>query len=87
MKKKLVTLPLAESLTRSRAAEIVQAASAYEAHLMIELDQRIVNAKSVLGLLSLSNAETRQATLVADGPDEEAASEAVIRLLSGTEEA
>ena len=87
MKKTLVTLPRAASLTRSRAAEIVQAASAFEAHLMIELDQRIVNAKSVLGLLSLSSAATRQATLIADGPDEEAASAAIIRLMSDAEDA
>ena len=83
MTKTVFTLPGAESLTRSRAAEIVQAASRFEAHLMIELGQRIVNAKSVLGLLSLSNSEKREAALVADGPDEEEASRTLLAMLAG----
>lgn len=65
-------------MTRANAASVVQAASRFEARIMIERRQKIVNAKSTLGLLSLYTDLQEPLTLLADGPDEQDAAQAVI---------
>ena len=69
-------------LTRAMAAELVQAASAFEARVMIQRDQKIVNAKSMLGLLSLGTDEQANMILIAEGADEAAAADAVLKVLA-----
>ena len=69
-------------LTRAMAAELVQAASAFEARVMIQRDQKIVNAKSMLGLLSLGADEQANMVLIAEGADEAAAADAVLKVLA-----
>ena len=69
-------------LTRALAAEVVKTASRFEARVMIPRHQKIVNAKSTLGLLSLSADDQSDMVLVAEGPDEAAAVEAITALLA-----
>ena len=76
-----VTFPENKPLTRALAAEVVQTASRFEARVMISRHQKIVNAKSTLGLLSLSVDDLNDLVLIADGPDEAAAVEAISALL------
>ncbi len=80
MIRKPIRLPKGEPLTRATAAEVVQTAANFEARVMIQRDQKIVNAKSMLGLLSLSADDREDLTLVAEGVDEAAAAEAVCAL-------
>lgn len=70
-----------QPLTRTLAAEIVQTASSFEARVMISHHQKLVNAKSMLGLLSLSMDDQEGMQLVCEGTDEAAAAEAVAALL------
>ena len=70
-----ITFPHCAPLTRRGAALLVQEASRYESRLMIEHDAKIVNAKSMLGLLSLGADAQSRLQLLAEGPDEEAAAE------------
>ncbi len=77
-----ITFPHCAPLTRRGAAMLVQEASRYESRLMIEHDAKIVNAKSMLGLLSLGADAQGRLQLLAEGPDEEAAAEGIIKLLS-----
>ena len=49
---------------------------------MISRHQKIVNAKSTLGLLSLSAEDQTDLVLIADGPDEAEAVEAIQALLA-----
>ena len=81
MIRKPITFPANVPLTRSLAAEVVQAASQFEARVMIQREQKIVNAKSMLGLLSLGTDEQSNMMLVAEGADEEAAAAAVLAVL------
>lgn len=81
MIRKPITFPGNQPLTRTLAAEIVQTASRYDARVMISRHQKIVNAKSTLGLLSLSADDQNDLVLIAEGPDEQAAVEAVCALL------
>ena len=54
---------------------------------MIERDQKIVNAKSMLGLLSLGLEAQSGMVLLAEGPDEAEAVAAIEQLLSQGAEA
>ena len=81
MIRKSIAFPDNQPLTRAWAAEVVQTASCFEARVMISRHQKIVNAKSTLGLLSLSAEDQNDLVLIADGPDEAAAVEAIVALL------
>ena len=82
MIRKPINFPGNQPLTRALAAEVVQTASRFEARVMISRHQKIVNAKSTLGLLSLSVEDQSDMVLVADGADEAAAVEAIMALLA-----
>ena len=68
MIRKPISFPNRSPLTRRSAALLVRDASRFESRLMIEHNAKIVNAKSMLGLL-------------AEGPDEAAAADAMEALL------
>lgn len=55
------------------ATFFIQKANTYHCPIWIEKDDRKVNAKSLLGVLSLGIAKGMTVTLIADGEDEEAA--------------
>lgn len=82
MIRKPISFPANQPLTRALAAEFVQVASRFEARVMISRHQKIVNAKSTLGLLSLSADDQNDLVLIAEGPDEEAAVAAILELLA-----
>lgn len=75
---KPITFPHHQPLSRTIAAQVVQTASRYEARVMIRRHQKVVNAKSMLGLLSLDADEQNEMFLVCEGEDEAAAAEAVM---------
>lgn len=82
MIRKPITFPGNVPLTRALAAEVVQTASSYESRVMIQREQKIVNAKSMLGLLSLGAEDQSNMVLIAEGADEEAAAAAVLSMLA-----
>ena len=82
MIRKPIVFPGNAPLTRALAAEVVQTASAYEARVMIQRNQKIVNAKSMLGLLSLGTEEQSHMVLIAEGVDEAEAAAAVLAVMA-----
>lgn len=82
MIRKPVAFPQDVPLTRALAAEVVQTASRFESRVMIQQEQKIVNAKSMLGLLSLGTDDQANMVLIAEGADEEAAAAAVLAVLA-----
>ena len=82
MIRKPIAFPKDIPLTRALAAEVVQTASRFEARVMIQQEQKIVNAKSMLGLLSLGTEDQANMVLIAEGADEAAAAEAVLAVLA-----
>ena len=82
MIKQPIAFPAGQPLTRAGAAQLVQIANRYDCRVMIEHCQKLVNAKSMLGLLSLGVEEQAELTLVADGAEEEAAVAAIVELLN-----
>lgn len=60
------------------ATFFIQKANEYKSTVWIERDERKVNAKSLLGVLSLGITKGVNVTVIAEGPDEE---EAVCKLV------
>ncbi|WP_067727132.1 HPr family phosphocarrier protein [Oceanobacillus damuensis] len=83
MVKKSVKVELETGLQARPAAQFVQEANRYSAHLFLEKDGKKVNAKSIMGLMSLAITKGEMITLVAEGPDEQ---EALNHLASFVEE-
>lgn len=81
MIKQPIVFPAGQPLTRTSAAQLVQIASRFECRVMIEQNQKLVNAKSMLGLLSLGVEEGGMQLLV-DGAEEEAAAAAIVEWLN-----
>ena len=63
------------------ATFFIQKANAYKCSVWIEKEDRRVNAKSLLGVLSLGIAKGMTVTLLADGTDEESAIAGLVALI------
>ena len=63
------------------ATFFIQKANEYKSTVWVEKEERRVNAKSLLGVLSLGILGGTEVTIIADGVDEEAAVEALVKLV------
>ena len=64
------------------ATFFIQKANEYKSSIWVEKDERRVNAKSLLGVLPLGIVKGTVINLIADGPDEEAAINALVELIN-----
>ena len=64
------------------ATFFIQKANEFKSSIWVEKEDRRVNAKSLLGVLSLGIVGGTRIRVIADGPDEEAAVEALIKLVN-----
>lgn len=65
------------------ATFFIQKANEFKSGIWVEKDERRVNAKSLLGVLSLGIGKGATITLIADGADEKEAIAALSELVSG----
>lgn len=63
------------------ATFFIQKANEYKSSIWVEKEERRVNAKSLLGVLSLGIVGGTTVKIIADGPDEEEAVEGLINLV------
>ena len=63
------------------ATFFIQKANEFKSSIWVEKEERKVNAKSLLGVLSLGIVKGTTINLIADGPDEEAAIKALVELI------
>lgn len=59
----------------------MQIASQFESSIYLECEDKQVNAKSIMGMMSLGLAAGEEVTVTADGADEEAAMERIEQFL------
>ncbi|MBE6973647.1 MAG: HPr family phosphocarrier protein [Ruminococcaceae bacterium] len=64
------------------ATFFIQKANEFKCSVWVEREERKVNAKSLLGVLSLGIVKGTAINLIADGSDEEEAVEALVKLIS-----
>ncbi len=83
MIKKFVTVRSKDGLDARPIALLVQEASQYSSQVYIEIDNKKINAKSIMGMMSLSIGNGEEMAVVTNGEDEELAADGVVTFLSG----
>lgn len=73
MVKKMVTVELASGLEARPAAMLVQVASQYNSAIYLESEAKRVNAKSIMGMMTLCLTTGKAIMVEAKGDDEEQA--------------
>ena len=77
-----MTINIPKGLDARPVALLVQVASQYESSIYVEIQEKKVNAKSIMGMMSLGLAQGEQITIIANGPDEQAAVDAIDTYIS-----
>ena len=81
MLRKDVTITNNIGLHARPATFFIQKANCYNCSVWVEKEERKVNAKSLLGVLSLGIAKGMTITLIADGQDEAKAIDGLVELV------
>ncbi len=83
MTKKNILVKLQGGLEARPVALLVQEASKYDSTIYIQSGEKKVNAKSIMGMMSLGLDEGDELMVSADGADEEVAVGNIEKFLSG----
>lgn len=83
MIKKSVKIQLSNGLEARPVALLVQVASQYDSTVYLETNDKRINAKSIMGMMSLGLNSGEEVTVICEGADEETASVEVEKFLSG----
>jgi catabolite repression HPr-like protein len=82
MVSKKITIKIPTGLEARPVALLVQVASQYESAIYVECEDKKVNAKSIMGMMSLGLAAGEEVTVSAEGADEQAAIDNIEKYLS-----
>ena len=80
-----ITIRLENGLEARPVAMLVQEASKYESSVYLEAGTKKVNAKSIMGMMSLGLNAGEEVTVIAEGTDENAAVDSLEDYISGKE--
>ena len=79
---KEVTVENQVGLHARPATFFIQKANEYKSSILVEKEERRVNAKSLLGVLSLGIVGGTTIRIIADGTDEQAAVDGLVKLVN-----
>jgi catabolite repression HPr-like protein len=79
---KEIVINIPTGLEARPVALLVQVASQYECSIYVVSDDKRVNAKSIMGMMSMGISAGETVTVMADGPDEKTAIENIEKYLS-----
>lgn len=85
MMTKDVTINIETGLEARPVAQLVQVASQFDSKIYLEVEDKKVNAKSIMGMMSLGLAAGEKVVISAEGEDEEQAIESIENYLNNTE--
>ncbi|MBQ5956693.1 MAG: HPr family phosphocarrier protein [Clostridia bacterium] len=68
-----IEIEIPDGLHPKTSVELTQLANSFESQLLLEFGNKMVNAKSIMGMLTLSVPAGETITLMANGKDEEEA--------------
>ncbi len=86
MIRKTMKVQLDGGLEARPVAVLVQVASQFESSVYVEAEGRKVNAKSIMGMMTLGLVSGEDVSVEADGADEQSAVESIEKYLSGAEQ-
>jgi catabolite repression HPr-like protein len=81
MAERTVEVKMKPGLQARQAALFVQEANRFTSDVFLKRNERQVNAKSIMGVMSLAIARGTEVTLIAEGVDEEQAIETLSELV------
>ena len=82
MVEKTVKINLDPGLQARLAAKFVQEATRFSSQILLLKDGKVINAKSIMGLMSLAIAKGEEITLRTEGPDEEQALNELVQFVT-----
>ncbi len=82
MQAKELTIQSADGLRASKAAMFVQIAGKYSSRILVEKGNKKIDAKSIMGVLSLGVKQGEKIYVFANGEDEEEAIAALEKLVN-----
>ncbi|HIU66398.1 MAG TPA: HPr family phosphocarrier protein [Candidatus Caccomorpha excrementavium] len=85
MVEKKMKISIPNGLEARPVALLVQVASQYESSIYVNCEDKKVNAKSIMGMMSLGLAAGDEVVVSANGKDEEVAMENIERYLCNTD--
>ena len=77
-----IKIQLPSGLEARPVAVLVQVASQYESSIYVESNEKKVNAKSIMGMMTLGLSAGEEVIVSADGPDEKEAIDNIGKYLS-----
>ena len=80
--KKDVVISMKEQMEATPIAHLVQLANQFGSSIYFEMDEKHVNAKSIMGMMSLMLTSGATVTVIAEGEDEENAINALSAFLT-----
>ncbi len=86
MIEKSITIQLSEGLQARPVAMLVQVASQHESSVYIEAEGKRVNAKSIMGMMSLALGTGESIKVIAEGKDEKESIQDIEEYLSGNKQ-
>lgn len=79
---KKIQIQLQNGLEARPVAVLVQVASQYNSSIYVECDYRKVNAKSIMGMMTLGLTAGEEVVVSANGDDEQTAMDDIVKYLS-----
>ena len=79
---KKIQIKLQNGLEARPVAVLVQVASQYNSSIYVECDDRKVNAKSIMGMMTLGLTAGEEVVVSANGDDEQTAMDDIVKYLS-----
>lgn len=79
---KKIQIQLQNGLEARPVAVLVQVASQYNSSIYVECDDRKVNAKSIMGMMTLGLTAGEEVVVSANGDDEHTAMDDIVKYLS-----
>ena len=82
MTTKTITVQIPAGLEARAVAVLVQVANQYSSSIYVEVEDKKVNAKSIMGMMTLGLAAGEEVVVSANGDDEQNAMDDIVKYLS-----
>lgn len=81
MKRKYLEMTPPKTMDHKSVQSLVALAGKFSAQIMLEMGSKLINAKSMMGVITLAKSPVAQLNLIVTGEDEEAACDAVAEFI------
>ncbi len=83
MRKETIQAAISAAKEGRPVAELVQLANRYNSSIYMETENKVINAKSIMGMMTLNLMSGLKITVSAEGDDEDIAVEKIVEYITG----